>query len=207
MIFDDIAVQQFPHALAMKRFPPWAFSEREVISVELRIQDLKDVHLTILQKVDNMAKVEADMLQLDLCWHYLGTKGWKRNVVTCLYVVRRLREFLQTQPHLDAGDPTIKNFVDSLPLSYCLAVRHTTLLTIELINFLVGGHEHFAKIRGDIGSEPFDQAVSFFDRCIRLVLENGFYGYPPVAGLFLTPDERNLGRDGREIVCQSSYER
>jgi hypothetical protein len=182
MIFRDIAAAQFPHAVAIKRFPHCSpFSRGLEFVTQKQLSDISEVQDKFQREVTSMAKVEASMQQQGLNPTYLGTKGWKDNVLTGLYVAKglqghilaaasRLPKPLKLRPVKRAA--RCKEFIDSLPLSYCLALRHTTLLMVEVIDYL-GAHDELYDIRHGRGTgSEFDGASNFSDRTMKIWFEN-----------------------------------
>lgn len=182
MIFRDIAADQFPHAVAIKRFPHCSpFSRGLEFVSQKQLSDICEVQDKFQKKVNSMARVEASMRQRGLDCNYLGTKGWKDNVLTGLYVAKSLQDYilaaasrlpkpLKLRPVKRAA--RCKEFIDSLPLSYCLALRHTTLIMVEVIDCL-GAHDELFDIRHGRGTgSEFDGASNFSDRTMKLWFEN-----------------------------------
>lgn len=182
LIFNDIAYEQFPHAVAMKRLTNyWPHSTEWIFSAESQVRELSDIDWQMHHKVDNMAEIEAEMLQLGLLGGSFGVKGWKRNALTGLYVLRRLQELVhepgpscqntQALPRAIQGSRS-RHLVDSLPLSYCLAVRHTTLLMSEVINFLFGNHQRYGRRYNGSGFQRRAGFDTSSDRLMTFMFEN-----------------------------------
>jgi hypothetical protein len=182
MIFRDIAAEQFPHAVAIKRFPHCSpFAKGLEFVTPKQLSDIGEVQGRFEKIVTSMARVEASMRQEGLNPKYLGTKGWKDNVLTGLYVTKSLQDHIQAaasrlpkplklRPVKRAA--RCKEFIDFLPLSYCLALRHTTLLMVEVIDYL-GAHDELYDIRHGRGTgSEFDGASNFSDRTMKLWFEN-----------------------------------
>jgi hypothetical protein len=212
MIFSDIAAEQFSRALANKRFPHCSpFSEGLEFSTQKHLLDTCEVHKKFEQEVTRIAKVEASMREQGLDSKYLGTKGWKNNVLTGLYVVKSLRDHVQAAA-APLPNPLIllrvkraarcKEFVNSLPLSCCLAVRHTTLLVVEVVDYL-GAHDELYDIRHGRGTESeFDGASTFSDRTMKLWFENRCEGR--LLGSAVSPQSQKVPPCIYKRACQAT---
>ncbi|KAF7505802.1 hypothetical protein GJ744_000377 [Endocarpon pusillum] len=183
-IFNDIAAEQCAQALAIKRFPYCSpFAAGLGYPTQNQLSDVCEMHRKFEKQVNSMAKAEAGMLQQGLDTKYFRIKGWKSNFLSGLHVVKRMEEYVQA-PAARLPNPSMlraekralrcREFVDCLPISYCLAVRHTTLLSVQVVDYLGLHHEVYdirhGRGRGaGLGSEA---AVNLCDRTMKVMFEN-----------------------------------
>lgn len=184
MIFNDIAAEQCAQALAMKRFPYCSpFVKGVGYPTQNQLSDVCEMHQAFEKQVNSMANVELSMLQQGLNTKYFRIKAWKSNVLSGLNVVKRMEEYVLA-PAARLPNPSMlraekkalrcREFIDFLPLSYCLAVRHTTLLSVQVIDYLGLHHEVYdirsGRGRGSgLGSET---GVDLCDRTMKVMFEN-----------------------------------
>lgn len=183
-IFRQIAAVQFPHALELRRRPYRSpFLRGLECATPWWLEDISKTHERFLKEIQLMSDIQASMIREDFHMKYVGVMGWKRNVLTALHVIHRMQEFIlaptvrnpnRRMMRVEEKILRCKDFVESLPVSYCLAVRHTTLIVLEMMDFIGTYHQLYAT-RRSIGTEHGDTgAIS--DRAMKLMFENDFNG-------------------------------
>jgi hypothetical protein len=182
MIFNDIAKEQYSHAFEMKKYPylpPFStgveFTTQKELALAGETQQQYD------DEVDKMAEIGACMQRQGVRPKYFGVKGWKYNVITALYANKTMQEFIfaasshYINPHMLGPDDNAwrcETFINCLPVSYCLAMRFTTLMRLELINFLGSLPERYAKRRGNRNGP--EALIQIDERSMKIMLENLF---------------------------------
>ncbi|ERF76114.1 hypothetical protein EPUS_01447 [Endocarpon pusillum Z07020] len=207
MIFNDIAAEQCAQALAMQRLPYCSpFAQGLGYPTQNQLADVCEMHQKFEKQVNSMAKAEAGMLQQGLDTKYFRIKGWKSNVLTGLNVVKAMEKYVQA-PAARLPNPNMlraekkavrcREFVECLPISYCLAVRHTTLLSVQVVDYLGLHHEVYdirhGRGRGTgLGGEA---GVDLCDRTMKVMFENNYCDTTFKQALLILEDEE--GRNSK----------
>ena len=209
-IFNDIAAEQCAQALAMKRFPYCSpFAKGLGYTTQNQLSDASEMHQRFEKQVSSMANVEASMLQQGLNTKYFRIKGWKSNVLTSLNVVKSMEEYVLAaasrlpKPNMLRAEKKAlrcREFVDSLPISYCLAVRHTTLLMVQVVDHL-GLHHEVYDIRHGRGRGAglgIDAGVNLCDRTMKIMFENCYETTFKQALSILEGEDGRTGKGARK---------
>jgi hypothetical protein len=179
-IFDDIAALQFPLAVEMTKYPShWPFGKDVEFSTPSRLSVACTFYNSVQSELQLMQEVVQLMSDQGVGRKYVGVKGWKRNVMTGISFLARIQEYFCKAAGSPATSHTMdlmerksrcRHIVASLPLSYCLTVRHTTLIVLELVNFLDNFRDvHFRLLNFFDNQDPV-QPLS--DTSMKFTLEN-----------------------------------
>ncbi len=212
MIFNDIAAEQCAQALAMRRFPYCSpFTKGLGYPTQNQLSDACTMHQDFERQVSSMTQAEIGMLRQGLDTKYFTIKNWKSNVLTGLNVVRSMEQYVMAaasylpNPNmLRAHKKALrcKAFVDSLPTSYCLAVRHTTLLMLQVIDYLGLQHKvydiRYGRGRGI--EHGCDTGVHLCDRTMKIMFENSCdKTFKQALSILETEDGRVSKRASKEL--------
>ena len=188
-LLHDIATIQFPHALMARSYPRFAFAtNNDAVSMT----GLKDLMYgsRIVNVFDAMFRtIRNGMIKKNLqLGQYLAPNGWNKNFLCGLHVFHRLRcipreerdicrrgseNFLRSPEPLEQKiSSLIETYIASLPPTMCLAIRHGSLMGLEMAKF-IARKSPYQRIDLDQESVPSNL---FSERTMRLTIEHDLFG-------------------------------
>lgn len=175
-VLHDIAVQQFPHALYAARSSgkriPFTSDTRQVPLSDLlnSYQRTTEEIWAFVSKVEEVRQRMLDGKVLNN-YDYLGTMGWKGNLLTGLHLFERMTTTVRgsrcnvsrTLVHNEAYFRPRQTFIHSRSSAASIAMRHSALMLIDVLVFL---DERYVAT-----GAPRHRNAPLEDRLLRMAME------------------------------------
>ena len=173
-LLEEIADVQFPLALWASNQPTTPFYKNGPIYCLGRLDGLCSKSKNVADYVRIVERIRTDMLKEGDLGQALGARGWKQNLRIALHIMylpsvpledrRGYGQSLKDRSHHYA---MVLNYI---PVDCILAVRHATLMGVELFNFL---DKSIAVRRTELG-QPATTSIARNEIELRRAIEFSF---------------------------------
>jgi hypothetical protein len=145
-ILYDIAVNQFPQAFFASQYPGQSvpFSSNPKHLSMTRLKTFQESTAEIDAFISEIEEVRDSMIEKNGPQNYLATAGWKENLSAGLHLFQRMKASVggekcmngQVWAHIHSTFLPRQAFVSFLPIIACPHMRHTSLMLLEIQQFL-----------------------------------------------------------------------